>query len=235
MPSVRIDCFREALPPLEPGAVLVAVDVLRATTTAVTAAARGRRIFPAGSIEAAVRLAADLDRPLLAGELGGVMPYGFDMQNSPAQIAALEDSERPIILLSTSGTPLIAQATARGSAYVGCLRNAAAQGRWLAAQDCEVVILGAGTRGEFREEDQLCAARIADTMLQDGYRAADAATEALISRWAGAPDEALMRSRSVRYLLDTGQEEDLAFVLGHIDDLGEVFAVDDSGALSPRG
>ena len=80
------------------GEVIVAVDVIRATTTAVTAAAMGKPLYPAGSIEAAVRPAADLDRPILAGELGEVQPYGFDLQNSPTQIEALDESTRPIIL-----------------------------------------------------------------------------------------------------------------------------------------
>ncbi|HEV2998884.1 MAG TPA: 2-phosphosulfolactate phosphatase, partial [Solirubrobacteraceae bacterium] len=104
MPKVAIDCFHEHLPAVAEETAIVAIDVIRATTTALTAVACGRRLYPAGSIEAAVRLAADLDRPILAGELGGVQPYGFDLQNSPVQIEALEGSTRPIILLSTSGT-----------------------------------------------------------------------------------------------------------------------------------
>src|SRR2546423_7331591 len=100
MPTAAIDCFHEPLASPGPDEVIVAVDVIRATTTAVTAAAIGKPLYPAGSIEAAVRLAADLDRPILAGELGGVQPYGFDLQNSPTQIAALDESTRPIILLS---------------------------------------------------------------------------------------------------------------------------------------
>ncbi|HEV7584510.1 MAG TPA: 2-phosphosulfolactate phosphatase, partial [Solirubrobacteraceae bacterium] len=92
MPTVTIDCFHEHLSAPRSEEVIVAIDVIRASTTAITAAAIGKPLFPAGSIEAAVRLAADLDRPILAGELGGVQPYGFDLQNSPTQIAALEES-----------------------------------------------------------------------------------------------------------------------------------------------
>ncbi len=113
MPSVAIDCFHDHLAPVPAGTAVVAVDVIRATTTAVTAAMLGHSLYPAGSIEAAVRLAADLDRPLLAGELGGVQPYGFDMQNSPSELVALKERHRPIILLSTSGTRLVAEAATR--------------------------------------------------------------------------------------------------------------------------
>jgi 2-phosphosulfolactate phosphatase len=191
-------------------------------------------VYPAGSIEAAVRLAADLDLPLLAGELGGVQPYGFDLQNSPTQIEGLEPSGRPIILLSTSGTRLIAEASTRGQTYVSCLRNAAAQSRRLAELGRNVAIFGADSRGEFREEDQLCAARIAAPLITDGYRPADEFTERLIERWANAPDDAFLVSRSAKYLRDTDQEHDLRYVLEHVDDLESVFVLRDRQVVAER-
>jgi 2-phosphosulfolactate phosphatase len=227
MPRVAIDCFHEHLEPIPDGVSIVAIDVIRATTTAITAAAMGRRVFPAGSIEASVRLAADLDRPILAGELGGVQPYGFDLQNSPTQMLALEDSARPIILLSTSGTRLIAEAVQHGVTYICCLRNTEAQALHLAAGGSDVLILGADSRGEFRDEDQLCAARIARFLLAAGYGPADTDTEAVIARFGDAPDDAFIEGRSARYLRDTGQDRDLAFVLEHVNDLRSVFVVED--------
>jgi len=226
MPRVRIDCFHEHLAPVAASTAIVAVDVIRATTTAVTAVALGRQIYPAGSIEAAVRLAADLERPILAGELGGVQPYGFDLQNSPCQIAALEKSSRPIILLSTSGTRLIAEAVRHGVTYVGCLRNAAALAGHLAGQERDVLILGADSRGEFREEDQLCAARVARALVRAGYGVANPSTEDVIERFGDAADDAFLDGRSAKYLRDTGQERDLAFVLEHVNDLDAVFVID---------
>jgi len=227
MPSVAIDCFHEHLAPVAAAKAIVAVDVIRATTTAVTAAARGRRLYPAGSIEASVRLAADLDRPILAGELGGVKPYGFDLQNSPAQMQALEDSSRPLILLSTSGTRLIAEAVQHGVTYLGCLRNVAAQAAHLSASDRDVLILGADSRGEFREEDKLCAARIARALVREGFSLADGSTAEVLERWGEARDDSFLQGPSAQYLRDTGQEADLAFVLEHIDDLDSVFVVEE--------
>lgn len=232
MPVVTIDCFHEHLDPIAAETAIVAVDVIRATTTAITAAAMGRRLYPAGSIEAAVRLAADLDRPILSGELGGVQPYGFDLQNSPSLIADLEPSGRPIILLSTSGTRLIAEAVRHGQTYVCCLRNAAAQAAHLASTGTDVIVLGAATRGEFREEDQLCAARVARDLVRRGYQVAGRSTAQVIERFGDAPDDAFLDGRSAKYLRDTGQERDLAFVLGHVDDLEAVFVVD-AGEVRP--
>jgi 2-phosphosulfolactate phosphatase len=227
MPTVAIGCFHEHLPDVTPDCAIVGVDVIRATTTAVTAVTIGRRLYPAGSIEAAVRLAADLDRPVLAGELGGVQPYGFDMQNSPTEVQALAPSTRPIILLSTSGTRLISEAAKRGTCHVSCLRNASAEGAHLARLGGDAVILGADSRGEFREEDQLCAARIARVLVEAGHEIADRATDDVLARWGDAPDDSFLAGRSARYLRDTGQAHDLAFVLEHVDDLSSVFAIED--------
>jgi 2-phosphosulfolactate phosphatase len=226
MARVAIDCFHEHLPPVAPETAVVAIDVIRATTTAISAAAMGRDVYPAGSMEAAVRLAADLDRPLLAGELGGVQPYGFDLQNSPCEIVALEPSERPIILLSTSGTRLVAEASVEHRTYLACLRNARAQAGHLAASGRDALILGADSRGEFREEDQLCAARIGAALVKAGYEIADGVTEAVIDRWAYARDDAFVDGRSARYLRDTQQEHDLRFVLDHVDDLDSAFTLE---------
>src|SRR6266571_1816110 len=183
MPKVTIACFHEHLPPVARGAAVVAVDVIRATTTAITAVAAGHRLYPAGSMEAAVRLAADLDRPILAGELGGVQPYGFDMQNSPCEMQHMEDAAQPIILLSTSGTRLMMEAADRGVCHPACLRNASAQGRHLAQAGGDAVILGADSRGEFREEDRLCAARIARALVEAGHSVTDRFTAEVLDRW----------------------------------------------------
>src|SRR5213596_2458176 len=105
--TVVIDCFPESLVSYRKGYAVVAIDVIRATTTATTAVALGRRCFPVPSLEAAVPLAARLESPLLIGELGGNMPYGFDLNNSPAALSLLRPDERPLILISTSGTQLL--------------------------------------------------------------------------------------------------------------------------------
>src|SRR6266568_6669105 len=150
--EVVIDCFPESLEYYRNGYAIVAVDIIRATTTAVTGVALGRRCFPAPTLEAAVPLAAKLTNPLLMGELGGSMPYGFDMNNSPAKLESRTDVHRPMILLSTSGTRLICGAQEAQAMYVACLRNYSSQAAHLVAHYSTVALIGAGTKGEFREE-----------------------------------------------------------------------------------
>jgi 2-phosphosulfolactate phosphatase len=224
--SVVIDFLPESAATHRGDRAIVAVDVIRATTTAVTGVALGRRCFPAPTIEEAIPLAAKLENPLLVGEVGGNMPYGFDLTNSPAQLAELADVSRPMILLSTSGTLLIGESRGAEAVYAACLRNVRAQASRLVRDHERVALIGAGGRGEFREEDQLCCAWIGDLLVDAGYEPADERTVELIERWRGADASAIAMSKSVTYLRDTGQLADLDFILARIDDLDAVFALD---------
>src|SRR5690242_2392437 len=108
--TVVIDCFPESANHYLNGYAIVAIDVVRATTTAITAVASGRRCFPVPTLEAAFALAKRLRDPLLAGEQRGAMPPGFHINNSPSDIIARWDVERPLIQLSSSGTKLCNEA-----------------------------------------------------------------------------------------------------------------------------
>src|SRR5215472_1940701 len=222
--TVIIDCFPEnAGRYRNNGYAVVAIDVIRATTTATTAVATGRRCFPAANIEEAFALAAKLDNPLMVGELSGEMPQGFHITNSPAHVAQHHDLHRPMVLLSTSGTRIIAAAKGSAACYVASLRNYTAQIHHLIKHHPRVAVIGAGTRCEFREEDLLCCSWIADGLVEAGYSPANDQTAEWIRRWKNAPIEDMLVSNSVAYLKRSGQLYDLRFVLSHIDDLPSVF------------
>jgi 2-phosphosulfolactate phosphatase len=222
---VAVDCFPESVRRYGTGWAVVAIDVIRATTTAVTAVATGRRCFPVASLAQAVPLAARLENPLLVGELGGLMPDGFDLGNSPSALAAREEIARPMILLSTAGTRLMCAARWCDAAYAACFRNVSAQVNHLAENHPRVAIVGAGARGEFREEDQMCCAWIAAGLIAAGYQPQGQAPD-LVARWRGVSVDALTHGKSAVYLRQTGQLTDLSFILTHLDDLDAVFLLE---------
>jgi len=221
--TVVIDCFPDSVSLYRDGYAIVAVDVMRATTTAVTCVALGRKCFPVPSLDAAVPLAARLTNPLLVGELGGSMPYGFDLNNSPAALVSRTDTHRPMILLSSAGTRLVCAGEESQAMYAACLRNYHAQSAYLTTHHPKVAIIGAGSRGQFREEDQLCCAWIAEDLLAAGYVPENEQTETLVKYWSGAPVESITTSASATYLRNTNQTRDLDFILAHVDDLNEVY------------
>jgi 2-phosphosulfolactate phosphatase len=223
--TVVIDYLPESVCRYRPGWAVVVVDVIRATTTAITAVVSGRRCFPAPSVEAARSLARYIDTPLLAGESSGELPAGFEMDNSPAQVASRGDTYRPLVLVSSSGTRAIHEAIGCEATYLGCYRNYSALPAYLSARHSRIAVVGAGSKGEFREEDQICCAWIAAGLMSEGYSAENRETLSIANRWRDATPDACLCSRSVDFLKRTGRLNDLDFILGHIDDLQAVFTV----------
>ncbi len=208
--TVVIDRFPESVARYREGHVIVAIDVVRATTTAITAAANGRRCFPVATLEAALQLADVLGNALLAGEQRGVMPSGFDLNNSPSELAARADIERPLILLSSSGTRLCCEASRCDAVFLACLRNYASVASCVAQNSSNVAVIGAGTRGEFREEDQMCCAWVAERLLDSGYLPKDGKTLDIVRRWSNKRVDAWIENKSASYLRTSGQLADLA-------------------------
>lgn len=223
--TVVIDFLPENVARYRRGYAVVAVDVVRATTTAITAAAAGRRCFPVPTINAALQLARRFTNPLLAGEQCGIMPPGFHLNNSPAQLVGRSDTERPLILLSSSGTRLCHEAAQCDAAFLACLRNYISAARHLAARFSAVALIGAGSHDEFREEDQMCCAWIAQCLLDLGYLAADANTLEIVRRWSNKPAHAWAGNKSANYLRTSGQIADLEFILEHVADLDAPFVL----------
>ena len=223
--SVVIDCFPESTQRYKDRYAIVVIDVIRATTTATTGISRGWRIFPSRTTDEAAEIASGLKDPLFVGELGGNMPYGFDMTNSPAQLVLRTDIHRPMVLVSSSGTQLLMNAACGAAVYVACFRNLSAVAGFLAGKHDRIAIIGAGTRGQFRREDQMGCAWVAERLVKHGYRAETPETDQYISKWRGVGTEEVRGGRSAAYLRNSGQEKDLEFTLSHIDDLDVVPAL----------
>lgn len=229
--TVVIDCFPASASRYVDTHAIVAVDVIRATTTVVSAVAAGWRCFPVARLQDAIELNGRLKDALLVGELGGNMPDGFHMNNSPAKLAQRTDKHRPLIVLSTSGTDLLVRARPAIATYPACFRNCTAVARHVAATHQRVAIIGAGSRNEFREEDQICCAWIASLLLKAGFTAENEETLKLAQRWQGAPADACLASHSADYLIRSDQMDDLDFVLNHVNDLDSVYQLLDEEVL----
>ena len=229
--SVVIDCFAESAARYRKGYAVVVIDVVRATTTAITAVALGRRCLPVASLDAAYSLAGQLADPLLVGEVGGIMPSDFHINNSPAALVKRTDLHRPAVLLSSSGTRLLETAAPCAAVFLACLRNFTSLAKYLADNFSDVAVIGAGTRGEFREEDQMCCAWIADRLLDLGYCAGNEATADIAARWRGCRADTWTQGNSAAYLRRSSQLDDLEFILGHIDDLHALFTLRDGEVM----
>lgn len=242
MKTVVIDCFPESVARYRNGYAIVAIDVIRATTTAISAVAAGRRCFLMPTINAARQLAAELGNALLVGEQRGIMPSDFDLNNSPVELLARTDLERPAILLSSSGTELCHEASACHAAFLACFRNYTSVAGHLTRDFHKVAVIGAGSRDEFRTEDQMCCAQIAEHLVHIGYQPENSKTAEWIRRWSNVPLSASIDAKSAEYLRASSQLKDLEFILDNTADLtaaftmhgNEVIMGDHWGALNAR-
>ena len=224
--TFAIDFFVESIPSFRRGYGVIVIDVIRATTTAITAAATGRKCFVVDSLEAAYEKGRNVPGALLIGELSGEVPPGFQMNNSPAALTRRTDVGRPVVLLSSAGSKLMHEAASCDFGYAACFRNYSAMADYaIDSGHDRVAIIGAGTAGEVREEDAICCALIGGKLLAAGFEPKDQKTRDVMERWGCAEVTDCLVSASVRFLERSGQLDDLQFILGHIDDLESTFTI----------
>jgi phosphosulfolactate phosphohydrolase-like enzyme len=127
----------------------------------------------------------------------------------------------PVVLLTSAGTLLLTNCRGASDIFVTCLRNFSATARALAGHR-RVALIGAGTRGKPRDEDQMVCAWVGDLLMAAGFQPEDERTAAEVERLRGADPEVLRHGPSADFLRDSGQEHDLDWVLAHVDDIDRV-------------
>ncbi|MGI6558412.1 MAG: 2-phosphosulfolactate phosphatase [Limnochordia bacterium] len=139
-----------------PGRRVVMFDVLRASSTIVTALAAGARgVVPALEVEEA-RAKAKAYGPgvLLGGERGAKRIPGFDLGNSPLEYVDQVVRDRLIIMTTTNGTKALARGAGAREVLVGCLLNAPSLADYLASQPGgDILLICAGVQGRIALED----------------------------------------------------------------------------------
>jgi len=225
-------------PGVTDGGIAVVIDVLRASTTIITALARGAsRVIPVADVGEARRIAATTPGPVvLGGERGGVRIPGFDLGNSPREYSADRMAGRTLVITTTNGTAALHASRGAREILVGAMVNRTAAAdlvRRLAGGADRVHLVCAGTDGRVSAEDVLAAGAILDAAVVDGpdEELDDAARRALdwYRRVATSDDTSarmiaeFRRSPGGSNLIALGMEADL-----------EVAAAIDSSQVVPR-
>lgn len=139
----------------------IAIDVLRATSTIVTALASGATsVVPAETVMDAKALQRPGD--VMGGERFCRKIAGFDLGNSPKEYEERMVKNRRIILTTTNGTRAIHKSTRADYVIAASLLNAEACARAALDLKRDIVILCAGSHDDFAIEDGLCAGLIVD-------------------------------------------------------------------------
>lgn len=212
--------------------VAIVIDVLRATSVMTQAIASGARaIYPAGSMEEAVRLGQNLDRTelILCGERKGLRIEGFDLGNSPLEFTPDAVGDRTLVMATTNGTPAMVAASAASRIYAASFLNLGAVTRAI-GDATAVTIICAGREKRFALEDVICAGMLAQRVMKGraDVEPNEAATAAIaLAESLGGDLEAMMRSTAAgRQLIDIGQEHDIVYCAG-VDQLDVVPRLED--------
>ena len=153
----------------------VVFDVLRATSTIVTALARGAEsILPVATIEEALQHRAADSTVLLAGERHGLRisaavsgSVDFDLGNSPREYASAVVRHRRLVTTTTNGTR--AFAACRGARFVlaGSFLNLNRTAQHVQRLNCDkLVLICSGTGEEPAFEDNLGAGALCQQLIE---------------------------------------------------------------------
>lgn len=192
-------------------ATCVVIDVLRASTTIITALANGcPAVYPTETPEQAREIARKCGC-LLGGERDNRRIEGFDFGNSPLDYSPDKVMGRPIAFTTTNGTRAIRACAGSDALLVSSFVNGPATAALLNEAKGDIFIVCAGSRGEPSLEDTVCGGMLLEAL--DTPAGAD--IENAILRWRTHRENlaAMMKvvSEHGRDLAADGFEADIDF------------------------
>jgi len=143
-------------------AIVVIIDVLRATSTIATALHNGAKcVIPVDSVAECIELGRQIDG-ITAGERDGQIAEGLQHGNSPFEYPTDFIGGRTLVLTTTNGTKLLHMALDRGAGQIitGSFPNLSAVCDYLLTQEQPVVLACAAWKDRVNIEDMLFAGAI---------------------------------------------------------------------------
>jgi len=149
-------------------AIIVIVDILRATSAIVTAFMNGAdRIIPVATLEEAK---AYKDQGyFVAAERDGIVRDFADFGNSPYNFRKEIIEGRDIVYSTTNGTNCITMAKDSYRVIIGAYLNLKALANHIVNEDRDLIILCAGWKNKFNLEDTLFAGALSEELLKSGH------------------------------------------------------------------
>ena len=161
-------CFSPAIYPefRNDEAIVVIVDILRATSAIVTAFMNGvKSIIPVATLEEA--RAYKEKGYLVAAERDGIVRDFADFGNSPYNFKREIIQGREIVYSTTNGTNCITMASHSYRVLIGAYLNLDALANYVIGENRDLVILCAGWKNKFNIEDSLFAGALAEAVLRN--------------------------------------------------------------------
>lgn len=200
------------------GKTVVVIDVLRATSTILTALANGAKsVVPVEDMGAAGKIATNLDPSsyLLCGEKDGKQIEGYDLGNSPFEYTEEVVTGKTLILNTTNGTKALVRSAHASKVYIAGFLNVNAVCEQLKVDTNEISIVCSGWKGRLSLEDVLCAGFIVN-QVYEGVIPEDAKDGAkvamgLYERFGKEIEATVHATNHAKRLIGLGFESDIAY------------------------
>lgn len=144
-------------------AIVVVIDVFRATSAIVTAFYNGvSKMIPVATVEEAKEY--QRNGFLAAAERNGEMIEGFELGNSPFGYMNNKVKGKTIAISTTNGTQAIEASRKASKILVGSFLNLDVLCEYLAAQKKDVILVCAGWKNKFNLEDTIFAGAVVEKL-----------------------------------------------------------------------
>lgn len=196
------------------GKVAVVVDVLRATTTMITALEYGAEaILPVDTVEQCLEFQEQ--GYIGAAERGGKVVDGFRFGNSPFDYMTSDFTGRKIVFTTTNGTRTLSAIKEAEVIVLGAFVNLKALSLYLKKLDRDILVVCAGWEGQINLEDTLFAGALIDQLIPDFHISGDPALLSHTSYLKVRENLSgyLESSSHVRRLRKLGLQKDIDFCL----------------------
>jgi 2-phosphosulfolactate phosphatase len=141
----------------------VVIDVLRASSTIVTALQNGaKEIIPVASVEFAVKISGGLfsGQTIICGERNTKKIEGFALGNSPLEFTEDKVSGKSIILYTTNGSRAVVKAKFSENLFVASYLNLSAIANHLIGMNKDFEIVCSGRGNTISLEDIVCSGKL---------------------------------------------------------------------------
>lgn len=196
----------------------VMIDVLRASSTIITALNNGaKEIVPVGIIEFAVKVSGGMfgGQTLLGGERNTKKIEGFALGNSPLEYEEKVVNGKSIVFYTTNGTKALTKAKFSENLFVCSFLNLTAVAKHLVSLNNNVEIICAGRNNFFSLEDTVCAGKLVSEIIslnsEIEINDSVSASLALNDKYGGNLLKMLRESDHGKLLIENGFEEDIKY------------------------
>jgi 2-phosphosulfolactate phosphatase len=201
------------------GDIVIVVDVLRFSSTAVVGLACGAEsIIPVKTIREARRLYRRNRKLVLAGEREGAKPKGFHFGNSPTEFRKANLSGKTIVMTTSNGTRALESSKGAKWLLIGSFVNAgavSAAASRLSKDGRGISIILASRHGKIFLEDFICSGLLVSNITPQLDQMSDEAIAARLA-WMSVEHDlkrVVGQSSHAIYLERIGYREDVRFCL----------------------